>query len=106
LVTNIGDLDGQVQDLLRRQGLTLDAVLERAAVQELHDDEPTALVVRNLVNGANTGMVQGRSGAGLAPETLQRLGILGQVIGKKFQGHKASEHSVFRLIHHTHAATT
>ncbi len=52
-----------------------DAVLQRLALQKLHDDEGLAFVLTNLMNGADIGMVERGGGAGLALETLQRLAV-------------------------------
>jgi len=48
-------------------------------------------------------MVQRRGGAGLAPEALEGLGILGEVLGKKLEGDEAAEQRVFGFVDHTHA---
>jgi hypothetical protein len=50
-------------------------------------------------------MIKRRSGAGFAPETLQGLRILGDIVRQEFERHEAPELSVFRLVNHTHPAT-
>lgn len=57
----------------------------------------------NLVNRADVGMVQGRSGAGFAAEAFEGLGILGRIVGEKLEGDEAAELSVFGFVDHTHA---
>ena len=49
-------------------------------------------------------MVQSRGGLSLAPETLQSLGILGDLVGQELQSDKAVEASVLGLVDHTHPA--
>ena len=49
-------------------------------------------------------MVQRGSGLGFAPETLQCLGVLGDIVGQKLQSHKAAKSSVLSLVDDTHPA--
>ena len=49
-------------------------------------------------------MVEGRSGARLAAEALQGLGIVGDIIGQELQGDKTMQPGVFRLVDDAHAA--
>jgi Sulfotransferase family len=44
---------------------------------ELHDEERLAFIGIDIMNGANVGMIQGRSRAGLALEALQGPDVLG-----------------------------
>jgi len=58
-------------------------VLQRHAVQKLHGDERLAILLANVVNRADVGMVEGGSCLGLTPETLQCLAISGHVFREK-----------------------
>ena len=84
--------------------MVADQVLQRLAVKELHGDEALALLLPDLVDGADIGVVQGRGGLGLAPEAFQCLRVLGHVIGQELEGNEATERRVLSLIHHTHPA--
>jgi hypothetical protein len=53
----------------------------------------------------NPEVTERRSGAGFAAKTLQRLRILGNILGKELEGDRAAEHGVLGLVNHTHAAT-
>jgi len=57
-------------------------VLHREAVQKLHGDEAFAFVLADFVDGADIGMVQGGSGPRLAPESLERLRVLRDILGR------------------------
>src|SRR5580704_5492644 len=48
-------------------------------------------------------MIQSRSGPGFAAKPLQRLRVVGDIVGQKLQGDEAAEHDVLSLVHHTHA---
>ncbi len=50
------------------------------------------------------GLVQGRGRAGLAPEALQSLRVVGKFVGKKFQGDEAPQLGVFSFVNHAHPA--
>ena len=73
----VGDLDAKRQYLLDLQWLATDAMLQRHAIQKLHDDEGLPVLLTNFVDGADVGMVQCRSGTSFAAEALQRLRVSG-----------------------------
>jgi len=55
----IGNLNAELQDLLDRQWLALNSVLERLPLQALHADKGPTFVLTNVVNRADVGVVQG-----------------------------------------------
>ena len=79
-------------------------MLQSLAFQKLHGDEGFAILLANVVNGADVWMVQRGSCLRLALKAGQRLGIASHLIGQEFQGHKAVEAGVFGLVDHAHAA--
>ena len=79
-------------------------MLESHAIQVLHCDEPLPLVVRDLVYGADIGMVQSGRGPRLATEAFEDLRVFGDFIRKKLQRRKATEHGVLGLVDHPHPA--
>ena len=50
--------------------MLLEARAQIGAFEEFHDDEMVPILLPNLVNGANIGMVQGRGRASLALKTF------------------------------------
>jgi hypothetical protein len=50
-----------------------------------------AILLPDLVDGADIGMVQGRGGLGFTPEAFQRLRVLGDVVGQELEGNEATE---------------
>src|SRR6516225_10728008 len=72
-IEGVGDLYAKRQYLLDLQRLATDAVFERHAVKELHDDEGLTVVLPDLMDGADVRMVQCRRSTSFAPEALQRL---------------------------------
>ena len=71
----VGNLNGQREQRFQFQRLVADHVLQRLAVQVFHGDECLAILLTNVVNGADIGMIQSGSGPGFSAETLQ--GLLG-----------------------------
>ena len=54
----VGNLNGQRQNRFRLHRMPVDAVLQRHAIQKLHGYEHIAVLVINLVNGADVRMIQ------------------------------------------------
>ena len=105
-IQTIGNLGADGEQSFQFQRTPADAVFQGLAIQKLHHDEPLSIVTGNLVDGADIGMAQRRGGPSFTPKALQRLRIVGDVVGQKLQGHKPAEHEVLGLVHHTHASAT
>src|SRR6202035_2226958 len=71
-------------------------------LEKLHRDESISIVLVDLVNGADVGMVQGRSGLRLPLEAAERLRVFCDIIGKELQRHKAFQLGVLGLVDDTH----
>ena len=71
-------------------GRASDAVLQRHAVEKLHDNEGLPVLLPNLVDGADIGMIQRGGGLRLALEAGQGLRVFGDVVGQKLERDKAS----------------
>ena len=100
----VGDLDGEGEQDFDLQGLSGDAVLEGHAFEKFHGDEGLIVVLADLVDRADVGVVQRRSGTGLAAETFERMRIAGNVSRKEFEGDKAAQADVFGLVDYAHAS--
>ena len=81
-----------------------DHVLQGHALEILHGDKRLAVLLANVVNGADVGMVQRRSRLRLALKAAERLGIPGHFIGQKLERDKAVQARVFGFVNHTHPA--
>jgi hypothetical protein len=105
-VESVGDLNRNFQQFGHSERLSYDAMLEGHALHQLHREEGVAIVLADLVNGADVGMIQGGSGTGFAPEALEGLTVIGDIVGQEFQRDVAAKIFVFGLIDHTHPAAT
>ena len=104
-IERVGDLDAEREQFLHRHGLAADFLLQRHAVEELHGDEGLAVVLADVVDGADIRMIEGGGGLGLAQETGPRLGVLRDTIGQQLQSHKAVQTRVLGFVNDAHAAT-
>ena len=68
-----GELDGQLQDAIGRQGATRQQLVEALARQQLAHDERLPVVLAPVVHGADVRMRDERGDVGLPPETVDRL---------------------------------
>ena len=73
----IGDLDAEAENQFRIHRAIADAVLQRHAVQILHRNERSPLLVINLVNRADIRVVQRRRGLRLTLKAGKSLWIFG-----------------------------
>src|SRR5260370_20375120 len=86
------------------QGLAGDAMLEGLAFEKLHDNEILFFVLVDVVNGADVGVIQRRSGARFAVNALVGRMVLGELFRKKLQAHEAPEPQVLGFVDDAHAA--
>ena len=79
-------------------------MLQRQAIKKLHGDERLLMLVINLVNGADIGMVQGGCGLRFALESGQSLPILFNLVRQELQSDKAVQLYVLSLVDNAHPA--
>ena len=87
-IQRVGDLDRNAKQNFVLHRLAANAMLERYAVEKFHDDEGMAILLPDLMNGADIRMVQSRSRLRFALEASQSLRVLGNFVGQKLQRHK------------------
>ena len=97
-------LHRDVQQVVKIQSLAMDSLLQALAFELFHDDEGVPVVVLDVVDGADVGMVELRCGARLPHKPLQRALILGQMFGDEFQRDMAAQADVLRLVNNSHSA--
>ena len=69
-IQGVSRFDAETQQSLQLDGTAVNHVLQRLAIEALHDNEKMPVVLANLVDSANVGMVEGRGRACLSPETF------------------------------------
>jgi len=100
-----GDVDANFEQPFELESATGNQVLESGTFHVLHDDEGAAVVLLNIVDGADVGMIQRGSRAGFALEAFQGLRIFGDVIRQELERHEAPQFGVLGFVHYAHATT-
>src|SRR5258708_804937 len=88
-VQRVGNLDCKFEYLVQGERLAGDYMLERAAVHEFHGDELLAVLLANIVDGANVWMIERGGSFGFAAEALERGGTLRSFRRKKLERDEA-----------------
>ena len=101
----IGYLDAPLDDPVVGDRLPRDLVFERLPFEQLHGDERDAVVLIDLVDGADVGVVERRGGSRLAQEALERSFVFGHALGEELECHLAPQLGVLRGVDDTHPAT-
>lgn len=68
----VGDLDGEIEDLIERHRLSFKRVLERLPFQQLHHDERLPFVLAEVVDGRQVRMIHCGEKLRLTMETTER----------------------------------
>ena len=105
-IQSVGHLDSQIQQLSGVKRPVGHPFLEGLTHQKLHDHEGLAVVISDVVNDADVGMIQCRGGPGFALEAFQGLVIPGQGLGQELHRHLAAQPGVFRPVDHAHSTPT
>ena len=104
-VQSVGQLNGQIQQQLGGERSPRSPLLQRLTFEQLHRDEVLALVLTHIVDGTDVGVIQGGCSSGLAPKTLQDLGIT-RILRQELERDRASKASILGLVHNAHASFT
>src|ERR1019366_4108996 len=78
-------------------------MLQRHAVEKFHSEEHLPVLLANVVDRANIGMIQCRGSLRFALETGERLWIAGKLFRQEPEGDEALKPGVLGLVHHAHA---
>ncbi len=81
-------------------------MLQRHAIEKFHGDESLTVLLANVMNRADVGVVERGSSLRFALEAAERLRIASHFVGKKFQGDKSAQPGILGLVNHAHAAST
>ena len=100
----VGDLNADLQEFGYLDGLLSDAAFESLALEEFHGDKRPPFEASDIVNGADIRVIERRRSARFAAESLDRLRVLRNVVGEKFQGDASAQPGVLGLVDHSHSA--
>ncbi len=102
----LGDLQRDLQRLVEGQRSRLELLRQRLPLGQLHDQEVHAVVVLDLVDAGDVGVVQRGQRLGLALEARQPLGRGGHRFGQHLQRDLAVELGVHGAIDRAHTSLT
>ncbi len=100
----VDDLERVVDRLARRERAAREDRAQRLAFEELLDDVGRAVVLADVVDGGDVGVVQDAGGLGLLLEAAQAVGVGGEGGGEDLDRHVAAEARVLRAVHLSHPA--
>jgi hypothetical protein len=103
-VERVGNLDAEIEKFLERERLAVDMLAQCLAVDEFHGDEWLMILLTNVVDGADAGVVEGGGGVGFAAKTFKGVRIVRHVRREKFQGDEAVEAGVRGFVDFTHSS--
>ena len=105
-VQGIGDLDGDAQHFTTGNRTLDQAFGQRLAFQKFHHQVVTAVVVADVVQRADVGVIETADGLGLAGKTLPDVGAAGHAFGQDLDGDRSVQAWVVGLVDLAHAAGT
>ena len=80
-------------------------MFQDCAIEKLHHDERMPILIADIVNHADVGMIERRSSLCFALEACQRLRVSRYFIREKLECHETVQSGVLGLVDHTHTAT-
>src|SRR5580704_1959281 len=104
-IQRIGNLNGQPQLDIGFDRFSCDAMLKGHAFKKLHDEEGTTILLADVIDGADIGVIERGGGAGFAAKAFEYLLVPGQVFGEKLERNKAAQARVLRPVNHAHSTT-
>jgi|SRR5579859_820120 len=103
-VQGVSEFDGDIENSIELHRLTVDQVFQGNAVEKLHDNEGFAILLANVMDGADVRVIESGCGLRFALEAGKSLRIVGNVVGEKFQGDATMKAGVFGFVNDAHAA--
>ena len=102
-VQRIRYLHPEVQQLGVRHGPMGMDLVQALPLQQLHYDKGLIVTVVQLIDSADTRMVQRRGSARFSPKAFQHRRVLARGFGQQLQGNRPPQLLVFSLVDHTHS---
>ena len=97
-------LDADVEDLAKRQRSALETLTNGFALDEFRDEESCGVVIADLVDRQDVGMIERRCGTSFVKKTAEAFRIATELTAQDFERHQPSERGIQRLVNLAHAA--
>src|ERR1700688_1240479 len=82
-IQRVGNFNCQGKQHIWLDRLSANAMLERESIEKFHGDERFPVLLIDLVDRADVGMVQGRGSFRFTPEPAQGLRIICDIMGQE-----------------------
>ena len=99
---SLGNLRGELEQLLRRKRPLSEHLPQRLPLHVLHRNVGRSLVLADVVDSNNVGVVEGGCGAGLLLEASQAFRVSRQFFPQHLDGHVPPQLEVFRSVDFSH----
>jgi hypothetical protein len=106
LIKSVGNLNPVTKPLISRHGSPFESGGQRLTFQELEDEVVDAVLVTNVVQRADVGMVQVGNDSGLALKALAPFGVGGEFRRRHLDGHGPVQARVPGAVDLPHASRT
>ena len=90
LVQRVGNLHPVTEHLLSRHGSSFEPVGEHLTFQELENEVVDAILLANVVKGADVGMIQAGDDSGLTLKALAPFEVGGEFRRQDLDSHRAA----------------
>src|SRR5271154_1575106 len=99
---NFANLKSDFQKLRNLNRPPGNPMLQGLPLKQFHGNKRPPLEIPHIINSANIRMIQSRSSPSLAPESLDSLRVLRNIIRKELQRHATAKPRILGLVNHTH----
>jgi hypothetical protein len=103
-VESVGNLDADIEELVYRERAAGDSLAQSLAFEQFHDEKRLAIMFADIVDRADSRVIQGRGRASFALEAFEREWISSEIRGEELQRDRASQTRIFRAENLAHAA--
>ena len=100
----VGDLNADVEYGLSVERSAGDTVLQRHPIQKFHGDEGLAVLLPDVIDGANVRVAESGRGLRLTLKTGQRLWVSGNFLRQELECNETVQAGVLGLVDDTHPA--
>jgi hypothetical protein len=100
----IRHVNADIENGLQRERPGIDEVLEALALEKLHNEVGQAVVLADIMDRTDRGMVEGRGRLRLSFEAGKTFGVAGEISWEDFDGHLTVEARIPGTINLTHPA--
>ena len=103
-IERVRNLDAERQRRFQFHRPIADQVLQGRAIEKLHHDERIPILLTDIVNHADVGMIERGSSLGFPLETRECLRVFRYVIRQKFERYETVKPGVLGFVDHAHTA--